>query len=245
MLGRKPFERPGRSRVLGADLPSFQRCPDPGQGEHNVAGVGLKIAQQVRYAGHRTAEQVGVWHRVQQLRRRRSDQHCVSLQHHGDQDAQIGSWLWLRRSAELVRVAQPLTVQELLAGRIAPRPDVARDDNGQLDRPRGPVVSSCARHLEKSVDERATLRGGRRAVEDDEDIEVAGRAQATKYGRAVQVRAEHVAAEDTTHQLHDALQLPSIRPARVNSNSNHRSTLVKSADQNPSASPFTNPNYVG
>jgi hypothetical protein len=61
------------------------------------------------------------------------------------------------------------------------------------------VVSSCARHLEQSLDERATLRGGRRAVQDDEDIEVAGRPQATKYGRAVQIRAEHVAAEDGTH----------------------------------------------
>jgi hypothetical protein len=41
----------------------------------------------------------------------------------------------------------------------------------------------------------------------------------------VQVRTKHVAAEDPTHQMHDALELPSIRPARVSSSSAHKSTL--------------------
>jgi hypothetical protein len=225
MLRRKPSQRPGRSRVLRVDLPSFQRCPDPGQGEHNVAGVGLEIAQQVRYAGHRTADQVVVWHRVEQLRRWRSDQRSVALQHHGDQDGQVGSWLWLRRPAQFVPVAQPLAVQELLAGRIAPRPDVALDDDAQFDRSCRSAASSCTGHLEQPLDEGATLRRGRPALEDNEDIEVAGRPQATKHGRAVQVRTEHVAAEDPTHQMHDAQELPSIRPARVSSSSAHKSTL--------------------
>jgi hypothetical protein len=86
MLPRKLLERPGRSRILRLDLSGFQRRPDPGQGEQNVAGVGLKIAEQVRYASNGTTDQVVVWHRIQQLRRRRSNQHSVAPQHHGDQD---------------------------------------------------------------------------------------------------------------------------------------------------------------
>ena len=70
VLGREMLEDPSRRRVLRADLPGLQRRPDPGKGEQNVAGIGLKIAEQLRYASDRTADEVVVWHRVQQLRGR-------------------------------------------------------------------------------------------------------------------------------------------------------------------------------
>ena len=79
--------------------------------------------------------------------------------------------------------------------RVAPRPDIGFDDDAQLDRSRRAAASPCAGHIEQALDESASLGRARPSFENDEDVDVAGRPQAAKHGRAVQVRAEHIAAE--------------------------------------------------
>jgi hypothetical protein len=96
-------------------------------------------------------------------------------------------------------------------GRVAPRPDVIVDNDAQLDRSPRAAASSRAGHIEQTLDQCASLGRARPALQDDEDVEVAGRPQATKHRRAMQVRAEHIAAEHVVYELQDALYLPGLR----------------------------------
>jgi hypothetical protein len=131
----------------------------------------------------------------------------------------------VRRPAQLVRVPQPLAVQELLARRVAPRSDIALDDNNQLDWPRRAAPSLRPRHIKQPLDQCASLRRGRPPPKDDEDIEVAGRPQATKYGRAMQVGAKYVTAEYVVYQLQDPLDLLGLRRGPVSRLPRHDSRL--------------------
>jgi hypothetical protein len=133
--------------------------------------------------------------------------------------------LWPRRPAQLVRVPQPLAVQELLARRVAPRSDIALDDNGQLDWSRRAAASPRPRHIKQPLDQCASLRRGRPPPKDDEDIEVAGRPQATKYGRAMQISAKYVTAEYVVYQLQDPLDLLGLRRGPVSRLPRHDSRL--------------------
>lgn len=127
-------------------------------------------------------------HGVEQGRGRRAVQRGVGAQHHGQERGQVGVVLRLRDGPALVGVAQPLAVQVLPAGRIPPGPDLVPHDGDQLD-----GAPLTAGHAEQLPGEPLALPVRGRTSQDDEEVEVAVRAQSAEGGRAVRVDAEHVA----------------------------------------------------
>jgi hypothetical protein len=97
-----------------------------------------------------------------------------------------------RQNVYLRVTFRPRTLPLTGANEGAVMPSIVLDDDGQLDRSRWALASPCARKVEQALDECTSFGRGRPPLEDDEDVEIAGRAQATEHGRAVQVDAEHV-----------------------------------------------------
>lgn len=58
VLGGEPGEGPVGGGVLGADRARVEGGPDPGEGEQDVAGVGVQLGDELGYGGDDRAPEI-------------------------------------------------------------------------------------------------------------------------------------------------------------------------------------------
>jgi len=173
LLG-EALERPVRSAVLRADLAGLDREPDPRECEHRVARVVGEPGHHLVGAVQHGAGEILGRHGIDELGRRRPKQRPARLEHHREQERDVGIRGRRQRLdlAALERCAVPLAELEVKQRRVPPRFDVGLGHDRHFHGPR-----ALARDCQQALSEPPLLLDCRRTPGEDEDVEVAPRPQ--------------------------------------------------------------------
>jgi len=173
LLG-EALEHPVRCAVLGADLALLDREPDARECQHRVARVvGEPGHHLVDTVQHGAGEILGR-HGIEELGRRRSEQRPARLEHHREQQRDVGIRGRRQRLdlAALERCAVPLAELEVERRRVPPGLDVGLGHDRHFHGPR-----ALARGCQQALSEPPLLLNRRRTPGEDEDVDVAPRPQ--------------------------------------------------------------------